>query len=261
MSKMLSAALLLAVGVQTQAASFYNCSTSAGCVKTSVDAKSNYAQTRYPLVFAHGAGGFSTIGSIGSWYQIPEDLAANGATVFITKASALNSSEARGEQFRQQVKTIMALTGSPKVNLVGQSHGGPTIRYALATLPENTVASLTTIGSPHKGSPIADILAGASELPGMKLPADVIAAVANAFGGLVNVVSGFDPNLKQDALASLGSLTTKVLLSLPPDSPLACRLQLVVKAHTLLGARSFTLGRVPVGSPVQWIRRIIFRRR
>ena len=51
-------------------------------------AVSNYAKTRYPLVFVHGFGlDFNRIGidSIGLdyWYQIPQDLARNGGQRFL----------------------------------------------------------------------------------------------------------------------------------------------------------------------------------
>ena len=85
------------------------------------------------------------------------DLARNGANTWATRVSPLNSTEVRGEQLTQQVEEILALTGAQKVNLVGHSHGGPTIRYVAGVLPER-VASLTAVGAPNKGSPVADLI-------------------------------------------------------------------------------------------------------
>src|SRR5690606_39690484 len=84
-------------------------------------------------------------------YQILPDLARNGANVWATRVSPFNSSEVRGEQLLQQVQEITAITGAKKVNLIGHSHGGPTIRYVAGVAPQY-VASLTGIGAPHKGS-------------------------------------------------------------------------------------------------------------
>jgi len=96
-------------------------------------AQSTYAKTKYPLLFTHGMFGFSRVGvaefGLDYWYQILPDLARNGATTFAAQISPLESTEVRGEQLLQQVEEVMAITGKPKVNLIGHSHGGPTIRY------------------------------------------------------------------------------------------------------------------------------------
>ena len=46
---------------------------------------------------------------------IPQDLTKNGASVYVTKTSSVNDTEVRGEQLLQQVKTIIAITGSPRL--------------------------------------------------------------------------------------------------------------------------------------------------
>ena len=63
-------------------------------------AASTYSQTKYPIVLAHGMFGFKTLlgGVVDYWYQIPSDLQANGAKVYVTQVAALESSEVRGEQ-------------------------------------------------------------------------------------------------------------------------------------------------------------------
>lgn len=168
---------------------------------------SQYAKTKYPIVFAHGMAGFIRIGTdqfgMDYWYQILPNLARNGANVWATRVSPFNSSEVRGEQLLQQVQEITALTGSPKVNLIGHSHGGPTIRYVAGVAPQY-VASLTGIGAPHKGSPVADLILAAEGTP-----------IENPLVGAVNFVSkaitwaqGLDPqSFPHDALAGGKSLT------------------------------------------------------
>ena len=129
-------------------------------------AVSTYAKTKYPIVFSHGMAGFITVGTdqfgLDYWYQILPDLARNGANVWATRVSPFNSSEIRGEQLVQQVEEILALTGAEKVNLIGHSHGGPTIRYVGGALPDK-VASMTSVGAPHKGSPVADLILSAED--------------------------------------------------------------------------------------------------
>ncbi len=120
---------------------------------------SDYAKTKYPIVLNHGMMGFTRIGSsafgVDYWYQITPDLARNGATVFATQVSPFNTTEVRGEQLLQQVDEVIALTGKPKVNLIGHSHGGPTVQYIEIVAPEK-VASVTAIAGAMKGTPLAD---------------------------------------------------------------------------------------------------------
>ena len=53
----------------------------------------------------------------------------------MAQVSATQSSELRGEQLLRQVQQVIAITGAEKVNLIGHSHGGPTIRYVASVAP------------------------------------------------------------------------------------------------------------------------------
>lgn len=123
---------------------------------------SNYAQTKYPIVFAHGLMGFITLApntfALDYWYQILPDLARNGSQPWAASMSPFNTSEVRGEQFVQQLEDIMAITGSQKVNLIGHSHGGHAVRYAAGVMPEH-VASVLSVAGANTGTVAAsDIL-------------------------------------------------------------------------------------------------------
>ncbi|MEH6561026.1 MAG: triacylglycerol lipase [Marinobacter sp.] len=157
----------------------------------------NYADTRYPVVLVHGMFGFDSLIGVDYFYGISEDLRKNGADVYTTQVPALDSTIARGEALLPQVEAIAAVHG--KVNLIGHSHGGPTARYVARVRPD-LVASVTSVGSPHKGSAVADLIVGS--------PASGLAdTLANALGGLIDLISegGFD----QNAQASLQSLSTQ----------------------------------------------------
>ena len=175
---------------------------------TSTFVTSNYATTKYPIVFAHGMGGFSRIGTdafgVDYWYQIVPDLARNGGNVWTTRVSPFNSTEVRGEQLLQQVDEIIAITGQPKVNLLGHSHGGPTIRYVGGVIPEK-IASMTAIASPQKGSPIADLILKAEGTP-LQGP---LVAVVNLLSSAIVWAQGLDQNeFPSDSLAGAKSLNT-----------------------------------------------------
>lgn len=130
-----------------------------GLLEVSEKANSSYAKTKYPIVMAHGWLGWSRIGNetfnIDYWYQILPDLSRNGARVFAAQLSPAHTTEFRGEQLIQQVEEVIAITGQKKVNLIGHSHGGPTIRYVAAVKPEY-VASVTGVGGTFRGSLVAD---------------------------------------------------------------------------------------------------------
>ena len=122
-------------------------------------AQDTATQTKYPIVLVHGLFGFDSLFGVDYWYGIPSALQRSGARVFVAQVSAANSTEVRGEQLLAQVKNILAITGAAKVNLVGHSHGGPTVRYVAGVAPQ-LVASVTSVAGPHKGSRVADILRG-----------------------------------------------------------------------------------------------------
>lgn len=174
----------------------------------------SYTQTRYPIVLVHGMLGFGAIGPVDYFYGVPAALRSGGAVVFTPSVSALESSEARGEQLLAQLRQLKAAYGYTKFNLIGHSHGGPTARYVAAVAPE-LVASVTTVGSPHTGSPVADgiqALAAATGLTG------VVAAIVDALGVVISWISG-NAQLPQDALGSLTSLNTPFNTRFPQGAP------------------------------------------
>jgi triacylglycerol lipase len=167
-------------------------------------ASAGYTQTKYPIVLVHGLFGFDNIGPVEYWYGIPSALRADGAKVYVAQVSAANSTEVRGEQLLTQVKQILAATGAAKVNLIGHSHGGPTIRYVASVRPD-LVASATSIGGVNKGSAVADVLLGVA--PPGSLANSVIVSVTNGLATVINFLSG-GSGLSQNSLAAAQSLST-----------------------------------------------------
>ena len=187
------------------------------------NAITSYAKTKYPLVFAHGMGGWIRAGTdelgVDYWYQILPDLARNGANVWATRVSPFNSSEVRGEQLLQQVDEILALTGAQKVNLLGHSHGGHSIAYVSNVAPQK-VASATAISSPLKGSKVADLIISAE---GTALEGPLV-NVVNFASKMLVWAQGLDPNSfphdslnagKSLSLAGSAAFQTKYPLGMP----------------------------------------------
>lgn len=117
----------------------------------------------YPIVLAHGFFGFEDfagIDFISYFYGVKDDLATRGeALVFTPAVDPFNSSEARGAELLAHVERILEETGHAKVNIIGHSQGGLDARYVAAIRPD-LVASVTTFATPHRGTPIADVVLG-----------------------------------------------------------------------------------------------------
>lgn len=170
-------------------------------------AASDYAKTKYPLMLVHGVSGFAKIGPIEYWHGIPSDLKSQGATVYATQVSAFESYEYRGEQLLKQVQDVLAITGAKKVNLIGHSMGAPTSRYVSGTIPAS-VASVSTVGGVNKyGSPVADVLLQATELPVIGAPAtSLITKIVNGFGSFLGLAAG--QSLNQDSYKAMVALSS-----------------------------------------------------
>jgi triacylglycerol lipase len=173
------------------------------CTLPAASWASGYAQTKYPIVLVHGLFGFDNIGPLEYFYGIPADLRANGAQVYVAQVAAANSTEVRGEQLLTYVKQVLAVTGAAKVNLIGHSHGGPTIRYVASVAP-SLVASVTSAAGPNQGAALADALNGT--LPSGSVSRTVVATVVNGFASLIGLISGNDAS--QNSSAALNSLSS-----------------------------------------------------
>jgi len=211
MKKIALTTLLLASGMLTTTAamattaSYQYCSIS-GCRTGGTQAiSSTYAKTKYPVILAHGMGGFTAILGIEYFYGIGPNLTANGAKVFETQVASFNTSYVRGEQLLNQTQQILAITGAAKVNIIAHSQGAQDSRYVAAIIPSK-IASVTSVGGVNAGTPVADLVAAVAKSPAGSTIAPLISTGVNAFFNLVGVASG--KGYSQDTLAGLNQLTT-----------------------------------------------------
>jgi triacylglycerol lipase len=174
-----------------------------------------YTKTKYPIVLEHGLAGFDELFGVYSyWFGIVGELEDGGATVFTTTVSQLNSTEARGEQLIDQIEVITAITGKPKVNLIGHSHGGLDVRYVAAVRPD-LVASVSSVATPHKGAALADFLR--ANVQNGSFTESVVAYFANSLGTVIGLLTGHTN--PQDAVAALDSLTAAGLATFNAHYP------------------------------------------
>jgi triacylglycerol lipase len=121
-----------------------------------------FPRLRAPIVLVHGLFGFARlrVGSLGVDYfkLIPAALRAAGNEVHQAKLSPTAGVARRGEQLRD---LIVGLSSAEPVHLIAHSMGGLDARHAISRLGlSERVLTLTTLGTPHRGSSFADWASG-----------------------------------------------------------------------------------------------------
>ena len=111
-----------------------------------------------PIVLAHGMLGLAQAFIQGlrlaDYFKgIPEWLEENGYQVIIPQVEGIGSVKTRAANLKGQ---ILEATDQP-VHIIAHSQGGLDSRYMISHLDmAKQVRSLTTIATPHRGSPVAD---------------------------------------------------------------------------------------------------------
>jgi triacylglycerol lipase len=137
-----------------------------GTVARPLPSRPAATECAYPIVLAHGWMGFDAFALPGMRQEyfrgVREHLQASGHRVYVSRVSPFASVRRRAEQFAEQIAKVDA----DKVNVIAHSMGGLDARYAISRLGlAGRVASLTTIGTPHYGTPLADTSRIVRELP------------------------------------------------------------------------------------------------
>ncbi len=117
------------------------------------------ARLEAPIVLAHGLFGFSRIGlgplTLTTYFRgIPDELRAAGNRVLVTRVHPIAGVEFRAGRLGDRI--LRAFPEEP-VHIIGHSMGGLDARQLLAEpFWRQRVLSLTTIGTPHLGTYLAD---------------------------------------------------------------------------------------------------------
>jgi len=155
----------------------------------------SYTKTKHPIMLVPGIFAFDSISVVDYWYQIPNAIEKRGGKAYVAKINAFENSVQRGETLIAQMEAIIATSKGKvtKFNLMGHSQGGMTSRYVMNVRPD-LVASVTTMATPHSGSPLADIVTNIA--PQASVQGVLFEAFANTVGNLVNLLS---KNKKDDS--------------------------------------------------------------
>ncbi len=178
----------------------------------------------YPVILAHGMAGWEKVGPVNYFFNVASDLRARGETVVESQVPPFESSAVRGGYLAAVIDDTLKRTGACKVNLIAHSQGGLDGRYVISTMHYgDRVASLTTVSTPHRGTPIADAALGL--VPG--IADDVIDAILDLLYGSVAHAPG-----APDIRASLGQFTRdNMLRHFNPGNPNDAR----VKYYSVAG--------------------------
>lgn len=140
---------------------------------------------RHPVVLLHGLLGFDELvlgpTRVAYFRGLTERLRRVGADVHRPRVSRTAAIAARGAQLAARIEALPA----KRVNVIAHSMGGLDARWAIARLGlAERVASLVTIGTPHRGSPLADLGAGLGEKLGVRRVLDGLGMDVAAFQDL-----------------------------------------------------------------------------
>ena len=114
--------------------------------------------TRSPILLVHGLAMKDTF-FMRSFGRIDRILRIQGYTVYTSKIDAVGSVESNAAQLKAEIEQILRETGAEKVNLIAHSTGGLDAKWMIERLGmTEKVASLTTLCTPHQGSPVASFV-------------------------------------------------------------------------------------------------------
>jgi triacylglycerol lipase len=120
---------------------------------------------KHPVLICHGYGGFSMLIKPSPVHDSCMRLRTYGIEAFAPNIVPFSTISVRAEQWADRITQLKQKYGYEKLNVIAHSMGGLDMRYAIARLRmAESVASLTTIATPHKGTSLADIVLTAPEL-------------------------------------------------------------------------------------------------
>lgn len=121
-------------------------------------ADSSLCATRYPILLLHGVG-FRDHRLFNYWGRIPKELVHNGAVIYYGHQEGWGVLQDNAQVIKERIEQMLQENHCEKVNIIAHSKGGLDARYTIGELGvADKVASVTTICTPHHGSPLVPFL-------------------------------------------------------------------------------------------------------
>ena len=141
-------------------------------------------KTKYPILLLHGVG-FRDLKWPLYWGRIPSAL--SGAELFYGNQDCWARVEDNARTIKARIWQILDETGTEKVNIIAHSKGGLEARMAASSLGMGEfIASITTIGTPHRGSKTIDKL--------LKAPDSLFNIASFAVDNWIGLIGDTKPN-------------------------------------------------------------------
>jgi triacylglycerol lipase len=146
---------------------------------------------RLPVVLAHGVLGFDEIALAGRRHRyfrnIADGLRSLGGEFHHPRVPATGGVAERAEHLAGLIRGLP----EGRVNVIAHSMGGLDARYAISRLQlEGRVASLVTVGTPHLGTPLADLALKGIPASAVRALTDLTVSALERFNGEVPDVEG-----------------------------------------------------------------------
>lgn len=133
---------------------FLSCLLQFGCATTreiSLPALDS-SPLKYPVVLVHGMGATGDL----NFRKVREEFWDRKVPTLTPSLSPFNTSDVRGRQLYEDIQSFLTVTGAEKVHVIAHSQGGLDTRFMIQEFGFDYLASVTTISTPHAGSPVAD---------------------------------------------------------------------------------------------------------
>lgn len=140
------------------------------------------------IVLAHGVLGFGNPlglpGFLNYFNGVAAHLRRRGQTVFAPQVNPFGSVAQRGEQLGTIL--LREVRSATRAHIVAHSMGGLDARHAITHVSgvADRVATLVTIGTPHRGSPVADAIASRTDPLFGHIPVMLVESFARNAGAL-----------------------------------------------------------------------------
>jgi len=147
------------------------------------------------IVLAHGVLGFGNLIGVSSFVNYFNGVAAHferrGHTVVVPTVNPVGTVAQRGEQLG--AKILRQAPPDGRLHLIAHSMGGLDARHALAHVAglAERVATLVTIGTPHRGSPVADAIASRTDPLLAHIPTFLVDMLQRNAGALHDLTTDF----------------------------------------------------------------------